>query len=236
MTGIRKYWAIIPAAGVGRRMGGSVPKQYCKIGGFPMVHYSLLSMCENSAISGVAIGVAENDSEWQKMTFEHDRFMGSFSGGNERSDTVANGLEYLISQPQTGNKDWVFVHDAARPCVTQDEINAMIEAAENSADGVVLGVKVEDTLKKVNPMNEVIESPNRDQYWRAFTPQLFPVAALQRSLLKAREEDFVVTDECMAMEYSGYKPRMLQGNPGNIKITWPSDIELATRTLTENSL
>lgn len=228
---LRKYWAIIPAAGVGRRMGSEKAKQYCDILGLPVLHHSLSAMCQNDFVSGVVVGISDGDIEWPQMAFSHEKLIGSYTGGRERSDTVFQGLEFLRSKPEVGEDDWVFVHDAARPCLTQNEINNMVEAAESVEDGVVLGVKLVDTLKQVDDSDAVIQTPGREKYWRAFTPQLFAIQQLYPAIRKTISDGYSITDECMAMEYSGFSPKMVQGLPTNIKITWPADLLQAQQIL-----
>jgi 2-C-methyl-D-erythritol 4-phosphate cytidylyltransferase len=222
-----KFWGLIPGAGIGRRMGADIPKQYSKINGVPVFHHSLGKICICRDIYRVIAGISEDDLLWRMDPYQHPRFLGAFIGGQNRSDTVFNGLKDLLEYRQADTNDWVVVHDAARPCIGENDIDCLISEARSNGVGAVLGAKIVDTVKKTDDMGKVIETVNRNGFWRAFTPQVFRIGPLMDALDYAVKAGVQVTDECMAMEYAGHSPVMVQGDPTNIKITVPEDLKLA---------
>ncbi|HKI80841.1 MAG TPA: 2-C-methyl-D-erythritol 4-phosphate cytidylyltransferase, partial [Pseudodesulfovibrio sp.] len=134
-------------------------------------------------------------------------------------------LTYLLEH--AAPDDWVMVHDAARPCLTQGELDHLIAALHEHPVGGLLGVPITDTVKRVDPRDRALETLDRSELWRAFTPQMFRLHPLQHALRDAVDHGCQVTDEAAAMERMGHAPQMVQGLPGNIKITHPHDLALA---------
>ena len=228
-----KIWGLLAAAGSGKRFGGSDPKQYISLLGEPVLFHSLRHLCDFPDIHGVAIGISKNDRRWAKLQFRHHRFLGSFTGGSERFLTVANGLEYLLAQG-AANTDWVLVHDCARPCLTREDAKKVREALGENNIGIVLGVPVTDTLKRVNEQNEIVDTPPRELYWRAMTPQCFTIGELKYCLEQVTAQGLqTITDEASAVERFGKRPRMIRGREDNIKITWPEDLHRAEHILSQ---
>ena len=222
-----KIWGIIPAAGIGSRMATDYPKQYCQIGEVSVLHHTLSRICKTPRIEGVILGISADDKYWEPSLFKSNRLKGCYSGGKNRDDTVRNGLIYLLDKMACDENDWALIHDAARPCIVQSDINALIDEAEINQVGAVLGIKVTDTLKTTDADGRVIQTVDRKAFWRAFTPQIFRIGTLLSALERAKAEGIVVTDECMAMEYSGFHPVMVQGHASNIKITVAGDLDMA---------
>lgn len=147
------------------------------------------------------------------------------TGGAERCHSVLNGLLHLAGKADAD--DWVLVHDAARPCVRLTDIDTLIDTLSSTVHGGLLGVPVADTMKQVDGDNRITATVEREGLWHAYTPQMFRAGLLQAALQHAIDNDLLVTDEASAMELAGYRPRMVQGQRDNIKITVPSDLELA---------
>ena len=231
MSKSSKTWAIVPAAGIGLRMNREVPKQYEVIGAKTVLHHTLARLCENSNIYGVVVGLSDQDELWAANPFLHEKFGGTFFGGMKREDTVLNGLEFLQNTLKSDVDDWALVHDAARPCVIQADINRVIEASRLSSTGAVLGSRIRDTMKQCADNYVIERTVDRNSYWRAFTPQIFKIKDLASAIQQAKSNRTPVTDESMAMELAGFKPMMVQGHPSNIKITVEEDLEMATTFL-----
>jgi 2-C-methyl-D-erythritol 4-phosphate cytidylyltransferase len=231
MSKSSKTWAIVPAAGIGLRMNREVPKQYEVIGARTVLHHTLVRLCENSNIHGIVVGLSDQDELWAENPFWHKKFNGTFLGGINREDTVLNGLEFLQNTLESDVDDWALVHDAARPCIIQADIDRIIEASRLSSTGAVLGSRIRDTMKQCADNHAIERTVDRNFYWRAFTPQIFKIKDLASAIQQAKSNRTPVTDESMAMALAGFKPMMVQGHPSNIKITVEDDLEIATTFL-----
>lgn len=220
-----QVWAIVPAAGSGSRMQADRPKQYLSLLNQPVIMHSLERLVSHPQIAGVVVAVADNDPYWQQLPIPANWPLHRTTGGRERADSVLNALNYLDKISQ--NDPWVLVHDAARPCLRHSDIDRML--AELGADpvGGILGVPVNETVKRVDTQNRIIETVSRDNLWRAATPQMFRLRALITALEQTRLAQCKVTDEASAMEYAGYQPKMVEGHADNLKITLPQDLALA---------
>lgn len=220
------YWAIVPAAGSGRRMGAALPKQYLRLGDRTVLEHTLDTLLAVEALAGVVLVVAADDSDWAVI---RPRYVGQslvvVNGGAERCHSVLNGLDALAGKAAAS--DWVLVHDAARPCVRRDDIRALMAGMDTDSDGGLLGVPVADTMKRVAADGRVAATVDRGGLWHALTPQMFRLEQLRAALRQAIEAHSMVTDEASAMELAGYRPLMVQGHRDNIKITLPADLELA---------
>lgn len=229
-----RIWAVIPAAGVGRRMAADVPKQYLDLLGQPIVCWTLQSLLSHPAVQGGVIALADHDTTWDSIAHEYPRPLHRVTGGAERSDSVLAALEFLLGQ---GNEDdWVLVHDAVRPCVTGDDIDRLLAAGLSRPDGALLAVPVRDTLKRQETGGRMRDTASRDGLWHALTPQLFPLRLLYEALNTALERGSPVTDDSQAMETAGYQPLLVEGRSTNIKVTRPHDLALAAAVLRLNGM
>ena len=218
-------WAILPAAGVGKRTGADIPKQYLSLNGRPLIEWTLNRLLEMDEIVRIVVVVSANDSYWRDLNISrHSRILQA-DGGSERCYSVLNGLRAL--QGQADADDWVLVHDAARPCVRTRDIQLLVDAAIAAGKGGILAMRVRDTMKKSNDNNEIESTVNRDSLWHALTPQLFRYGELNNELQQALDDGFEVTDEASAMEHAGQQPLLVEGASDNIKVTLPEDLALA---------
>ena len=221
-----KFWAIVPAAGAGRRMGADVPKQYLALGDKTVLEHALDTLLSCQRLAGVVLVLSPDDERWTKIQPRYaNQSLETVPGGAERCDSVLNGLDYLVTT--ASDDDWALVHDAARPCVRRQDIEHLISTLETGTQGGLLGVPVADTMKRVDADVCISGTVDRDGLWHAYTPQMFPVGALRAALQQAIGNGHPVTDEANAMELAGYRPCMVQGARDNIKITVPSDLALA---------
>lgn len=223
--GSEKIWGFVPAAGIGKRMGSNRPKQYLELSGRAILACTLSRLCSHPRINGVIVGISKTDEYWRQLDLEIPGLIGTSLGGNERANTVLNGLNELgnLAQPD----DWVLVHDAVRPCVRHADIDRLIEAVEGHPVGGVLGTPLNDTLKAVGAGGDIHSTVDRSDLWRAVTPQMFRLQKLQTATAKALEAGIAITDESSALEWLGQYPNMVLGHADNIKITLPEDLELA---------
>lgn len=222
-------YAVIPAAGSGSRMNSSTPKQYIEINGMSVLTHTVDRLLQIELIEKIVVVLDEatyNDSSF--VLPDHSK-INTCVGGSSRAESVSNGLYYLqtVAPPDS----MVLVHDAARPCVRVGDIMQLIDTVGGDINGGLLGMPVVDTLKRVGKDMQVTATVDRDELWRAATPQLFQLTALLNALTTALEQGVDITDEASAMQYAGFCPRLLQCSADNIKVTTPTDLALATHYL-----
>ncbi len=222
-----RYWAVIPAAGVGRRMGSAVPKQYLPLLGQPVLAHTLRIFLEHAQIAGVVVAISAGDEYWPQLVAQlpQSKPLLVAPGGAERSASVLNALEVLGSVAAA--TDWVLVHDAARPCLSAEDVQLLIHTLAQDELGGLLALPVSDTLKQADASGRVAATVERSTLWRALTPQMFRFETLRTALRQATEQGLSITDEAMALEAAGYAPRLLEGRADNLKITKPEDLALA---------
>lgn len=217
------YWVIIPAAGIGKRMGAEIPKQYLKLGKKTVLEHTINRFQNLSQIKGIVICLAPDDLFFNQLSISKQIMI--TNGGKERCDSVLNGLKFLEKYAE--ENDWILVHDAARPCVRKSDIEKLMFELQNHEIGGLLAVPVRDTMKRAK--NQHVETTvNRENLWHALTPQMFRFKTLKRALETALKKQQLITDEAQAIEFLGLSPMLIEGHADNIKITHPNDLQLAT--------
>ncbi|MBF0471474.1 MAG: 2-C-methyl-D-erythritol 4-phosphate cytidylyltransferase [Gammaproteobacteria bacterium] len=235
--GAPRYWAVIPAAGVGRRMGSELPKQYLPLAGKTVIEHALAPFLAEPLIAGVMVGLSGDDEHWPQLQLQqhHPRLHRS-PGGAERFHTVVLALKALRTVG-AGEADWVLVHDAARPCLSRDDLKRLLTTLAEDRVGGLLAAPVVDTLKRCRRGDDgswrVETTVDRTPLWRALTPQMFRLAPLLGALERAIERGERVTDDASAMELAGVSPRVVAGDGENLKLTHRADLLLAERILIE---
>jgi len=222
---VKRLWAVVPAAGTGRRLGGDTPKQYREVAGAPLMEHTLRTLLQSRDVFGVVVAMDPADPRADTIASLSDERVQTTPGGVTRAHSVLAGLDALEDQLAEG--DWVLVHDAARPCLTADALAALIDRARVLGEGVILAEPVADTLKQVNGQGEIEKTVDRSILWRAQTPQLFPWLPLRDALRRCIEEGVSVTDEAMAMERAGQPIHVVEGASSNIKVTVEADLVFA---------
>ncbi len=225
-----RLWAVIPAAGSGSRMGSAIPKQYLKLHNKTVLEHTIDCFLSHPKIAGVVIALSVDDQHWSSLQIQNAK-LSTVDGGEERSHSVLNALTSLDTK--AANNDWVLVHDAARPCLRREDIDHLIATLNEHEVGGVLGVRVSDTVKRTNANNEITETVDRTNLWRAMTPQMFKYGVLKQSIERALQNNQLVTDEASAIEIAGLNPVMVEGHDDNIKITHPQDLIMAERYFEE---
>ncbi len=236
MSNKLNFWAVVPAAGIGKRMLSDCPKQYLNINDFSILYHSIKVFLQHPRISGVVIALNEKDPYWQdtkKQLPQFNKPIIEAIGGKERSDSVLSALKQLKSY-QTDNC-WAMVHDAARPCLLKEDVDKLIKAVEEYPTGALLGLPIVDTIKRCNQDNEIEQTVCREQLWRALTPQCFQLDTLTTALEQAYAMQHVITDEASAIELLGLKPKMIAGDPDNIKVTLAADLLQAKKFLAQQA-
>lgn len=223
-----RAWAVVPAAGSGRRMGAEVAKQYLSLCGRPVLSHALAPLLSCERIVAVVLVVAPGDHRWAEIVTPGERLLIA-AGGAERCNSVLGGLEALAGR--AAEDDWVLVHDAARPCLSGEELEQLFAALGEDPVGGLLATPLADTLKTADAAGRVARTLPREGLWRALTPQMFRYGLLHKALAGAISAGMVVTDEAAAMEHAGYQPALVAGDAANIKITGPADLALAAAVL-----
>lgn len=222
-----RLWLIVPAAGIGQRMGTEQPKQYLRIDQRFILDITLSRLMDSAPFAGCMVSLHPNDRWWQDTSARLDSRIQTCTGGSERACSVLAALRALAEQ--INHQDWVLVHDAARPCVHTADLAKLIDSVYGHPVGGLLASPVADTLKQASPgdLPEVRATLDRRGLWRALTPQMFRYRLLVDALEKALDAGVEVTDESSAVEFSGNMPVLVEGRSDNIKITVPADLALA---------
>jgi 2-C-methyl-D-erythritol 4-phosphate cytidylyltransferase len=285
-----RYWLVMPAAGVGRRFGDAIPKQYADLHGRTVIEWSLAPFIYDSRCLGIVVVLGADDGYWRTVADRLPDITGASRaeltlaavladatrvaervaaktgeagsgipgepdlglssdpglslphaaavtlpkvmttvGGNERSHSVRNGLAALSQR--AGADDWVLVHDAARPCVSRQDVDRLLDRVHSHPVGGLLAAPASDTLKRAGLAGDVIETVDRSGLWRALTPQMFRYARLCAALDAALGQGRFPTDESQSLEWIGEHPMVVEGSTTNIKITSADDLVIALALL-----
>jgi 2-C-methyl-D-erythritol 4-phosphate cytidylyltransferase len=239
-----RYWLVMPAAGVGRRFGNTKPKQYALLQGRTVIEWALAPFLTDPSCAGVSISLAADDPYWGEVAERLAKLPGRtpeliFAGGGvERSHSVRKGLAALGSRALAD--DWVLVHDAARPCLSSNDLQHLLDRLGTHRVGGLLATPAADTLKRASTSGprgtpvadpEVAQTVDRAGLWRALTPQMFRYELLCDALDRALATNRLPTDEAQALEWAGERPVLVQGSAANIKITSADDLVLAAALL-----
>jgi 2-C-methyl-D-erythritol 4-phosphate cytidylyltransferase len=226
-----RYFLVIPAAGSGRRFSSHVPKQYAALAGSTVMEHALASFEADPDCAGIVVAIAADDALWPAVAARRSRLVETTEGGEQRAHSVRNALRTLAGRVR--DDDWIMVHDAARPCFCAADLALLKRALESHAVGGLLAMPLADTLKRAGDATpaEVAATLDRSGLWRAATPQMFRFGALLAALDAALAAGRVPTDEAQAIEWAGFKPRLVAGRADNIKVTTADDLALATALL-----
>jgi len=227
-------WAIVPAAGLGQRMGKELPKQYLTINGKAILERTLERLLSVDSITAIVVVLNKDDKYFSDLPSAKSTRVMTAIGGRERCDSVLSALHSLQDKVSVG--DCVLVHDAARCCILPAYIEHLITTLKGDDVGGFLGVPASDTLKQADDKNKVIQTLDRNNIWQAQTPQLFPYTLLKNSLEEALKNQQAITDEASAVEYCGLRPQMVMGHYDNIKITHPNDLVMASAIISHQNL
>jgi len=222
------FYALIPAAGSGSRMGGAIEKQYLDLNSLPMIAHAMMVLAREPRIARIFVVLSPTDKRWNNYAWQgwEERIEVLRCGGATRAETVLNGLD-AISRVCAAD-DWVLVHDAARPCLPDEMLAKLLDEAAADPVGGLLAVPVADTLKRAaaEPASGTRAEATvpRAGLWQAQTPQVFRHGTLVQALRAAGSD---MTDEASAIEQLGLQPRLVESDSRNLKVTYPQDLELA---------
>ena len=233
---------VVVAAGVGKRFGSQMPKQYTHIGSQTVLQHTIAALSKVQQLSTCYLVISEEDTIAKTLGFSMP--IEWVIGGKERMNSVFNAVQtiwqnyqnprcYLDCHPRHDNH-WVLIHDAARPCVNPSDIEKLItqttqQFSQQSAGGL-LAVPVRDTVKQITHAQDKVlaqKTLDRSQLWLAQTPQIFPLATLYNYLTQAIERTIAFTDEASLFEHFGKQPLLVEGSHSNIKLTFPEDLQFA---------
>jgi len=218
----RRTVALIPAAGLGLRLGGAVRKQFRPLGGLPLLVHSLRVFQSSPVIDAVILAVPEADLHYCRMDIVEShgftKVTQVVAGGKERQDSVRQALAVVGEGVHL-----VVIHDAVRPFVTETMVRQVVEAA--AADGAaIIALPMRDTVKQVGGDRVIERTIDRTPLWLAQTPQAFRRDWLEEAHRKAQAEGLAATDDAFLMEWMGYPVRVVEGSGENIKVTRPEDL------------
>lgn len=223
---LKKIFALIPAAGMGKRMGAGSNKQYLLLDGVPILAHTIRVFEQAPFIAGIYVISPEQEIPFcQSEVVERYGFSkvrAIVAGGTERQHSVRNGLDAM---EQVREEDLVLIHDGVRPFVPVDVLQKAAAAADEFG-GAVVAVPVKDTVK-VARAGIITDTPPREQLWLAQTPQAFRYGLIRTAYARAAADGFLGTDDASLLERQGWQLRIVMGDYRNIKITTPEDMVLA---------
>ncbi|MDD3650674.1 2-C-methyl-D-erythritol 4-phosphate cytidylyltransferase [Immundisolibacter sp.] len=223
-TSAADHWAIVPAAGIGARMGAERPKQYLPLAGRPLLLHTLDRLLAAPRVAGLVLTLRADDPHWPALGFRADKPLHVVSGGACRAASVLAALDELARQLAADTP--LLVHDAVRPLLHASDIERLC-GQPLDAHGCLLAMPLTDTIKRADAGGRSEATVPRDGLWAAQTPQRFQLGVLRTALRDALAAGSEPTDEAQAMERAGWRPRLVPGRRDNLKITVPQDLPLA---------
>jgi len=231
-----KVCTLIPAAGKGNRMGHSIKKPYLKLAQKPILAHTIGRFEQNTAVDTILVIVDEEDLDECRATvldpYPFKKVQRLVPGGETRQISVYNGIRALST---TADVDFVVVHDAVRPFVTDETIRDCLTAAD-AHGAAVAAVPVKNTIKITDSNCFVAETLPRERLWKVQTPQVFRKSLLESAHQKARECQLTATDDAALVEQLGCPVKLVESSYANLKITTPVDLRIAEVLLSEPTL
>ena len=224
-----RHWAVVPAAGLGQRMAVQLPKQYHLVAGQPLLQQTLQTMLSWGFLEKIAVALHAHDRYWAALPLARDERLLTVTGGAQRATSVQAGLTLLAEYADAD--DWVWVHDAVRPCVSKANVEALRASVRDDPVGGLLAVPLAETLKRADSAGRVETTLARAGLWCAQTPQVFRFGLLRTALAAVLGAGVSITDESAAMEWAGHRARLVPGDSSNLKITRSGDSALAAAWL-----
>jgi 2-C-methyl-D-erythritol 4-phosphate cytidylyltransferase len=234
LSSVSNFVVVIPAAGVGKRFGGDIAKQYLEIDGRMILDITLDIFLSSAYFEKVVLVVSPDDEQFKHLKAIDSNKLILIDGGEQRQHSVNNALRYLYDN---GLPDItpVLVHDAVRPCLSGSDLEKLIQSFHKNKKACFLAEPVSDSMKKLNLENKVVENISRDNLVRAQTPQMSQFLELKNALSKVTKSGIEVTDEVSALLDCDIEVQAVFSEHPNLKITHPRDLELAKNILTNQS-
>ena len=218
-----KYYFIVPIAGLGKRMGLNIPKQYYRIKEKPIFISTLEVIEKNKLVDGIYISVNKKDIKLVEnylREFKITKVKKIVEGGSERQYSIKNALDHIEEDAI------IAVQDGVRPNIREEYIENTYEIlmAEENLDGLVVGVPVKDTVKVIDKYGFIVSTPERKTLFSAHTPQVFRSTILKEAYEKAEKDSFLGTDDSSLVERIGGRVKVYEGHADNVKITTKEDL------------
>ena len=211
-------------------MGAEAPKQYLRLNGKSLIQHVIKVFDQATKINSIHIILSEGDTHWRSTYLNlSSKAQVHHCGGETRAMSVLNGLHAIASQAD--EDDWILVHDAARPGLSNVLLSQLINSLENDAVGGLLALPLADTLKRADSEQYVAATMPRTDLWQAQTPQMFRYGTLKTALTDFKG---AATDEAEAIEAMGLKPKLVNGEMRNLKVTYPQDLAVLSALLNSN--
>ncbi|HET6528749.1 MAG TPA: 2-C-methyl-D-erythritol 4-phosphate cytidylyltransferase [Balneolaceae bacterium] len=221
---------IIPAAGSGTRLGEQIPKSFIKLSGCPILAHTLRRFLPLKGLVQIIIATSEDFLSEARQILKTEApesiKTSAIAGGKERQHSIGNALNELLEA------DLVIIHDAVRPFVKLNHIDACCKAASETG-AALLGVPAKNTIKEIDDEHFIRRTPDRESLWQAQTPQVFKKQLIVEAYRQAMNENYIGTDDASLVEKLGQKVKMIKGDPSNFKITYPVDLQLARLLIEE---
>lgn len=223
---------IIPAAGIGQRMGAEIPKQYLQCCGKTILDHSIFALLQDPRVKRVWVAVQDNDQWWPESHFANDSRVEATLGGATRAQSVLAALR-AAKESGVATATLAVVHDAARPALARDVLARLLDVAERSPEsGALLALPVRDTVKQAETsaaqgsLSVSEQTLEREKLWLAQTPQVFQLGQLIQALEAGLAANSPLTDESSALERFGQRPLLVVGSRKAMKVTDPEDLAL----------
>lgn len=223
-----KFFIIVPAAGIGQRFlqNGTLPKQYELLNSKTVLEHVIDLFIAQEWVSEVVVALHPEDKYFSKIYTQNIPKLRTVIGGESRAESVWNALHSM--QARVAAHDWILVHDAARPCLSQRDLLNLIAQLKTNDIGGILAEKLAGTIKYCEEQNTVDHTVDRDKLWQALTPQMFKNDVLYKSLAYCFERQYPITDEAQAVERFGLPVKVIEAQDVNLKITHQKDLLLAS--------
>ena len=217
----KPVWVVLPNAGIGKRLGSTIPKQYLEVQGKTIIEWTLDVFLKLDYVDGIVVVNHYEDSKWESTNYVGSIPVITVEGGEDRFNSVLNGCKHVkeIAPEDT----WVLVHDVARPLVTAQAIYKLVDTCLRDNNAGILANQVSDTIKIV-VNGKIQETVSRELLWQAQTPQFFPLRKLLSAMKYALSLNLQLTDESSAFEQLGYVVNVIESPKSNIKVTHPEDL------------
>ncbi len=221
--------AIVPSAGLGTRFDASRRKTFIKIGGTPLLIYTLKRLHSENSIAEIIPVLRQEDIDMgfeMLKEYKLDKIKRIAPGGPERQDSIYNALRLIEDDGiDSYSNNYVLIHDGVRPYIPDGMIEKLVDEIKG-VDGVIPGIPVKDTIKEIDSEGIVVSTLNRVKVRAVQTPQFFSFKVIKKAYDKAFEDGFYATDDAALVERIGGKVRIIAGSPLNIKVTTPEDLEI----------
>jgi 2-C-methyl-D-erythritol 4-phosphate cytidylyltransferase len=224
------YQVILPAAGMGKRMGAGKNKLLLELIGIPVLIHTLRVFEEDEACSGIILAIhPQDEKEFKALLTKYNvtKVINLVPGGKERQHSIFNALKTVKTD------GIILVHDAARPFIQKEQIHRLTETALETG-AAIIGVPAKDTMKKVQD-GVVVETVERSSLWAVQTPQAFRISLLREAYEKAERDHFLGTDDSSLVERLKHPVAIVEGDYDNIKLTTPEDLFFAKVILKKRS-